>query len=100
MGKHKTAFTSVLSWHECLKKGLPLKEKQRVTQYLTEERTPKTSRQISNDLGIERTNITRSLNSLVELGIVEVKYYAPCKITGSKCGYYGVVEPLNTATDD
>ena len=98
--KRNTAFTSILSWKQCLNEGLSILERDLVTKYLKEEKRPHTSREISEGLNIERTNITKTLNVLVnELKTVEVKYYAKCRKTGRKVGYYGIVEQKPVIND-
>ncbi len=93
--KHNTAFTSRLSWRECINEGLPIKEKHLVLKYLSAQPLPRTSRQISNDLHKERTNITKTLNELVNSELVEVIKHGKCQTTGRKVGYYSVVKQDN-----
>lgn len=90
--KHQTAFTSLLSWKECIKEGLQTKEKELVRQYLQRVKMPQTSRDLSNALQKERTNITRSLYDLEKLGVVEVKHRGKCRVTGRLVNYYQLAE--------
>ncbi len=89
--KHNTAVTSIMSWHECLESGLPIKEKILVLRYLNAQTEPKTSRQIAYDLRKERTNITRTLYNLIESEKIEVVKIDKCKVTGKKVKHYSVV---------
>ncbi len=94
--KHNTAVTSIMSWHECLESGLPIKEKNLVLKYLNEQTEPRTSRQIAYDLRKERTNITRSLFDLVNSDLIEVAKIDKCITTGKRVKYYSVVKQSNT----
>ncbi|MBS9768313.1 MAG: hypothetical protein KGV44_12415 [Flavobacteriaceae bacterium] len=92
----RTARTSVLSWRECLKEGLPLTEKQEVCEYLTtNSQRAYSSRQLSRFMGKERTNLTRTLNSLVAEGIVEVAKHERCETTGRLVGFYAMKKGTN-----
>lgn len=86
--QHRTAYTSILSWKEIIRKGLPIREKSLVCKYLRSATEPRTSRRIAEELQKERTNITRSLNDLVNDGIVEIPFSAKCPVTGKRVYHY------------
>ncbi len=53
------------------------------------------SRQLMRLMGKERTNLTRTLNSLVAEGIVEVVKHDRCETTGRLVGFYAMKKGTN-----
>lgn len=85
--KHRTAYTSRISFKELNESGQRVKEWQKVLELLS-SCTPLTSRQIAYMLEVERTNITRTLRDLLDEGQIKVAYLDKCKTTGKKVQYY------------
>ncbi|MDG4944983.1 MarR family transcriptional regulator [Weeksellaceae bacterium KMM 9713] len=89
---HQTTWTQKQSWRKIINSGLPITERKLVHLYLVQQGKPRSSRQIAKDLGIERTNITRTLHDLVnKLNLVEVAKIDKCSITGINVQFYGIV---------
>lgn len=89
--KVNVADTSIESWHIIQADGQPQREKEAVYAIL-QEIQPATSRMISTALGIERTNITRSLKDLENDHKIKVAFTAPCKITGRRVYHYTLID--------
>lgn len=87
--KHNTAPTSREAFAAVTESGQRLKEKQKVLDTLRVHQ-PLTSRMLSNLLGIERTNITRSLYDLERetLPPIKVAYTDKCPNTKKRVKYY------------
>jgi len=64
--QHKTSENSIIAYREVLSSGKIAKEKLTVLNTIIKNQ-PCTSRMISKITGIERSNITRSLNDLVNI---------------------------------
>ncbi len=88
--KHNTADTSRASFKVLNASGQREREWQKVLAALAIHQ-PATSRMLSKILGIERTNITRSLNDLIEAKKIKVAFEAPCKTTGKRVKHYTLV---------
>lgn len=88
---HNTAITSIESFKALNESGQRLRERAKVLEILTDCQ-PLTSRSISNILGIERTNITRSLFDLVNETNprVKVAYIDKCPVTNKKVKWYAL----------
>ncbi len=93
--KHNTAYTSIKTWHEIVKEGLPIKEKALVYKYLSEVKAPQTSRQIATALHKERGNITRSLFDLEADNKIKVCYTGKCSVTNRTVKYYQINKETN-----
>lgn len=88
--KHRTANTQRESFKKINESGQRITEACKVLELLT-GRPPMTSRQISQTMGIERTNITRTIRDLQDAGKARIAYCAPCITTGRKVEHYTAV---------
>lgn len=84
------AQTSILSYAIVKATGQNIKEKEYTIRLLKEAGIPLNSRQISKVSGIERTNVTRSLNDLHTAGLIEIAYYGRCPITKRLVQFYKI----------
>jgi predicted HTH transcriptional regulator len=87
--KHNTASTSRASFKALNASGQREREWQKVLAALAIHQ-PATSRMLTTIMSIERTNITRSLNDLVEAEKIKVAFEAPCKTTGKSVNHYTI----------
>lgn len=85
--KHRTAFTSRLSFMQLNESGQRVTEAAMVIELLNKY-PPLSSRQISSYLQVERTNICRSLRDLQDQGKVKIAYLGRCEKTGKTVQYY------------
>jgi predicted transcriptional regulator len=92
--QHQTNENSTASFKECLASGQIGKEKRTVLNALLKYGAC-TSRMLSTYLGIERTNITRSIYNLVNTdNLVVVACNKPCITTGKTVTYYMAKDTL------
>jgi predicted transcriptional regulator len=82
------AITSKMSYRDLLPSGLQIYEAEFVYSFLKQEAKPMTSREISMQSGIERTNITRTLYDLIEANLIKVDSLKKCPITHKTVKYY------------
>jgi predicted transcriptional regulator len=89
---HNTADTSIQAYTEVKASGQIAKEKTAVLGAIRKLQ-PCTSRMLASSLGIERTNITRSLNDLENKNkLVKKAYKDICGTTGKTVYYYAMID--------
>lgn len=84
---HNTADTSKQAYKEVKASGQIAREKTAVLDAISNFQ-PCTSRMLTGILGIERTNITRSLNDLENKNGLVKKFKGICKTTGKMVYHY------------
>lgn len=85
---HRTSENSIQSFIEIIASGQVAKEKILVLNAIARNQ-PCTSRMLSKITGIERSSITRSLNTLINVNdFIKQAYSAKCIITGKTVSYY------------
>lgn len=97
------AITSIEAYRQLVESGQMKRKADRVYRHL-DQHGPLNSRQIANQLNMERTSVTRSLYDLIEteepaIPLIEILEKKPCKITGKKVYYYQVIREGNENTN-
>ncbi len=87
--KHRTTYTQKVSFAQFKASGKGETEKEKVLALLRQQ-PPLTSRQIAGILGVERTNITRTLRDLIDEGKARVAMLDKCPTTGKKVQHYSL----------
>ena len=90
-GKHKAAETSIEAWKIINERGQPQREKAKVYAIL-DRLQPVTSRKLSEELNIERTNITRTLKDLETAGFIKIACKAKCPTSGMNVYHYSKID--------
>lgn len=86
--RHNAPETQRKSWKKFRNSPKRFSQRSRVLEYLTKQ--PANSRQLTNDLKIERGSITRTLKDLEDAGQIEIVFEAKCPISGLLTQFYGV----------
>lgn len=83
---HNATLTQLLSWLIYRISPKRRTQEKRVLIYLTDKAA--NSRQLSTDLKIDRTSMTRTLRDLEDYGLVRVESMAKCPITNRLTQFY------------
>jgi DNA-binding MarR family transcriptional regulator len=97
--RHNTAITQREAYKAINQSGQRVTEKEIVFNAIREHQ-PLTSRQLSRKIGIERTNITRSIEDLEEETPPKIKVakIEKCPITGKRVKWYSLPEWPQTSS--
>ena len=91
-GKHKAAETSIEGWKIINERGQPQREKAKVYAIL-DKLQPVTSRKLSEELNIKRSNLTRTLkDDLVTAGIIKIACKAKYPFSGMTVYHYSKID--------